>query len=229
LQDVTMIADRSRVAELMDEPGLDPALHRQALAGLRRINRLSRCAATLWPFVREAARRVSPQPVRVLDLACGSGDNMLALAQLAERTGVSVECAGCDVSPMAVETARLAARNHGVAAVSFFQCNVLEEPLPTDYHVLTCSLFLHHLSEEQAVDLLRRIAAATRDLVLISDLRRTRLGMTLAWLAGHALTRSPVVAVDESEVAWLARRSGLAGFRLVRRWPQRWVLSWRKS
>lgn len=233
-----MIAERMRVAELMDDPALDAGLHRQALSGLRRINRLSRSAAALWPFVRDMAAAIAPKPLRILDLACGSGDNMMALARHAHRNELDIECAGCDVSSVAVETANEAAVRTRVAGVSFFKHDVLNELLPDDFDVLTCSLFMHHLTDQQAADLLRRMATAARLMVLVSDLRRTRLGMALAWIAGRTLTRSPVVAVDairsvaaafdDAEVAGLAKWSGLENYQLVHRWPQRWVLCWRK-
>jgi 2-polyprenyl-3-methyl-5-hydroxy-6-metoxy-1,4-benzoquinol methylase len=233
-----MIAQRCREAELMDSPELEPSLHLGALAGLRRINVVSRAAATLWPFLEEVSRTIQPAPLRVLDLACGSGDNLMGLAALARQAGVAIRCEGCDASPLAVETATRDAHRRGLQAVSFHQRNVLEEDLPRGYHIVTCSLFFHHLSDEQAVDLLTRMAAATNDMLLVSDLRRTRVGLTLAWVASRALTRSPVVHVDairsvaaafsESEILRLANRSQLHHCRLVRRWPQRWVLSWRK-
>jgi 2-polyprenyl-3-methyl-5-hydroxy-6-metoxy-1,4-benzoquinol methylase len=233
-----MIAQRCREAELMDSPELDRSLHLGALAGLRRINVVSRSAATLWPFVAEVWRTVQPTPLRVLDLACGSGDIVMALAAHARRVGVAIQSDGCDASPLAVDTAEREAHRRRLQNVSFHQRDVLEDQLPRGYHVVTCSLFMHHLTEEQAIDLLRRMAAATSDMLLISDLRRTRVGLAMAWVASRALTRSPVVRVDairsvaaaftEREISHLAERSQLHNCRLVRRWPQRWVLSWRK-
>jgi 2-polyprenyl-3-methyl-5-hydroxy-6-metoxy-1,4-benzoquinol methylase len=233
-----MIARRCRKAELMDAPELDRSLHLGALAGLRRINVVSRSAATLWPFLSQVVQAIRPEPLRVLDLACGSGDIVMTLASQARRAGLLIQCDGCDASPLAVETATCEARRRKLQNVSFHQRNVLDDQLPSGYDIVTCSLFLHHLSDEQAVDLLRRMAAATRDMLLISDLRRTMVGLTMAWVASRALTRSPIVRVDairsvaaaftESEIASLVKRGQLHNCRLVRRWPQRWVLSWRK-
>ena len=50
------LARRDRQPELMDDPALDPAEHRVALAALARINRISRSAGILWPAVKELAR-----------------------------------------------------------------------------------------------------------------------------------------------------------------------------
>ncbi len=199
---------------------------------------VSRSAATLWPYLATVSRTIQPTALHVLDLACGSGDIVMALAERARRVGVPIKCDGCDASPLAVDTAKREARRRGLQSVSFHQRNVLEDQLPSGYHVVTCSLFMHHLTEQQAVDLLRRMAAATSDMLLISDLRRTLVGLAMAWVASRALTRSPVVRVDairsvaaaftESEISRVADCSELHNSRLVRRWPQRWVLSWRK-
>jgi hypothetical protein len=56
--------------ELMDQPGLDPIQHQQALLGLARINGLTRSAACFFPSIRRhaklnPARRLrEPQPLR---------------------------------------------------------------------------------------------------------------------------------------------------------------------
>src|SRR5687768_8137497 len=75
--------------ELMDRPDLDPALHTQALRGLRRINALSRSAAPFWRALAPVLRAHTGPPLRVLDIACGSGDNLLRLASKARRAGLS--------------------------------------------------------------------------------------------------------------------------------------------
>ena len=73
---------------------------------------------------------------------------------------------------------------------------MLDGPLPEDYDIVMCSLFLHHLDDEMAVDLLSKMAAAARRLVVVNDLRRSTIGYLLAWLGCRLLTRSPVVHVD---------------------------------
>ena len=101
-----------------------------------------------------------------------------------------------------------------------------------------CSLFLHHLDEEPAAQLLRVMAAAARRLVLVNDLRRGWDGLLLAHFAGLCLTRSPVVRVDAvrsvraaftlAEARRLAATAGLAGASVSRRWPARFLLTWQR-
>ena len=47
---------RARVDEQMDDPGIDPAMHAQALAGLARLNAWSRSDRLLWPAIEREAR-----------------------------------------------------------------------------------------------------------------------------------------------------------------------------
>jgi SAM-dependent methyltransferase len=76
---------RERVAEVMDQPGIDPGEHALALAGLRRINAISRCSASLFAPIRQLAERQRGTSLRVLDLACGGGDTAIDLALMARR------------------------------------------------------------------------------------------------------------------------------------------------
>ncbi len=222
----------------MDQPDLDPVEHRNALRGLRRINVVSRSAAILWPEVAAVARQIHPRTLRFLDLACGGGDNAVALAARAQLAGLSIEVHGCDISHLAISVARQGAEATDAKNVQFSQLNVLEEPLPRGYHIVSCSLFLHHLDESQVIHLLGKMAEAATEAVLINDLQRSWLGLGLAWIGCRLLTRSPVVHIDGprsvaaafavSEICSLAGRSGLDGATVRQHWPQRWLLAWRK-
>jgi 2-polyprenyl-3-methyl-5-hydroxy-6-metoxy-1,4-benzoquinol methylase len=223
--------------EWMDDPRLDAGMHRRALVGLARLNRLSRSAQILWPEVRELVRENKAASLSILDVACGAGDVTIKLWQQAARAGLNARVTGCDLSPRAVEYAAERARR-AKATVDFQQCDVFAKALPPGYDVVLCSLFLHHQTEAKAIELLRRMAHAARQLVLVNDLLRTPTGYALAWLATRLATRSPVVHADGpqsvaaaftlQEAADLGRQAGMNGAIVRRRWPCRFLLSWRK-
>jgi hypothetical protein len=74
--------------------------------------------------------------------------------------------------------------------------------------------------------------------VLVDDLVRGRGGFALAWAGCRLLSRSRVVRHDgpvsvaaaftPAEALSLARRAGLEGATIVRHWPQRFLLEWRR-
>lgn len=223
---------RRRHAEWMDEPDIDPRLHRDALRGLERINVVSATVPAVWAPLARLWRRHHGAGLSLLDVACGAGDVAIGVARRARQEGVTLAVDACDISPTAVAYAVERARRADVD-VRFFEHDVMTAPLRV-YDVVVCSLFLHHLDEDEAVRLLRTLDATARLLVIVSDLDRSRLGLVLAWLGTRLLSRSPVVHVDSlrsvraaftrAEAAALAARAGLTSCHLTAHWPCRWRL-----
>ena len=122
------------------------------------------------------------------------------------------------------------------AGPQFFVADALAGPPLPAADIVTCSLFVHHLDEAGAVALLARLSAASRHLLLVTDLRRTRAGLALASVAARLATRSPVVHADApasvraaftpDEARQLAQRAGLRDAVVSRVFPQRWLLRW---
>ncbi|WP_337173318.1 methyltransferase domain-containing protein [Paludisphaera sp.] len=223
---------RRRSPEVMDQPGLDPAEHGRALEALRRVNLFSATTRAMWPRIREFAKG-RPGPIRLLDVACGGGDFAARIARKARREGMALEVAGCDVSEYAVAHATEHARRSGVAA-NFFKHDVLADPFPEGFDVVTCSLFLHHLDEPEAVGLLRAMKRAG-GLLLVDDLERGRSGWLLAYAGIRILSRSAVAHVDgplsvegaftRDEARALAEAAGWDRPEAVARFPRRFLLT----
>jgi 2-polyprenyl-3-methyl-5-hydroxy-6-metoxy-1,4-benzoquinol methylase len=222
----------------MDRPDLDPVRHCHALRGLERINWLSGSAGILWPSIRRLAEESNGLPLRVLDVACGAGDLSIGLFRRAARAALSVQFAAIDKSSTALDYARQRAEMAG-AKINFLHLDALSGDFPQDYDVLFSSLFLHHLNEEQAVKLMERMVRAARKMVLISDLVRSRLGWTAAYLATRLVTTSDVVHTDgprsvegaftQEEAISLAHQAGLHDATVRLCWPFRFLLTWRRT
>ncbi len=230
--------DRVLEPELMDDPNLEKNLHRQALQGLRRINRISGSAGILWPSIRHLAHQSPGGSLRILDIATGSGDVPIALWWKAQQDGLSIEMNGCDKSPEAIDYARQSA-DESAARIQFFTWDVLANGIPAGYDVVTCSLFLHHLRIEEAGRLLKNMAHSARRLILMNDLVRSQTGLLAAHLGTSLLTRSPIVRIDGPrsvraaftihEIRELAEKSGLTGFSITPHWPFRFLFVWSRQ
>jgi 2-polyprenyl-3-methyl-5-hydroxy-6-metoxy-1,4-benzoquinol methylase len=225
-------ARRRLEGELMDDPSLDVDAHVRALDGLRRINLVSRTAALLWRPIADVAR--SQGSVSLLDLATGGGDVAIALKRRARRAGLPLRVDACDISAVALRVAAERAERASVA-VNLFQLDVLADPIPPGYDIVTAALFLHHLSDDEIVLLLRKASAAAPRLV-ISDLIRSPTGYGLACVGTRLLSTSRVVHVDGlrsvraaltlAEARRLADRAGLAQAQIGRHWPARFLMTW---
>ena len=222
----------------MDQPGLDPQAYQAALLGLGRINALTRSASCFYPDIRRLAKLNPARRFRLLDVACGGGDTVRAISRMAQREGIDLEVHGCDISAEAISLARAAAEAEGLET-HFFQTDAINSPLPGGYHLITTSLFLHHLTQADAESLLRSMAAATLDQLLVHDLIRSHIDLLLTWIGTRLLSRSPIVHIDGplsvggafqlKEVAQLAAAAGLMGAQITQFWPERFLLSWSRD
>lgn len=212
--------------ELMDDPELDPVLHRKALKGLGRLNYLGNahgiiCREIFKGLDRDVAGRV------VLDVACGSGD---FLGSLFQSYSGEVSGLGLDISPTAINQARQKWNSN----IQFQVMDVLDEKVELPIcDVAVCSLFFHHLSNKDAEVLLGKMVRSALEKVIILDLERSLFNWLMIGLAAHLVTRSHIVHYDSkrsveagwhvSELKALAKKSEAGRFRMKRRFPS-WIL-----
>ena len=212
----------------MDNPALPHEDHNHALRGLARINALSRA----WAPIARAIKPLATEPITILDVATGSADVPLALApQFANATW-----SACDLSPQALIIAQAKA-NARATNLNLFTHDVVMNPFSRTFDVVLCSLFLHHLEPTDVTRVLQHMAAATRRLLVVHDLRRTRPGLALAHIVPKLLTRSHVVHIDAvksvhaaytiPELRTLAHDAGLTTASIEPTFPQRMLLTWK--
>lgn len=227
---LTDLTSRVREPEIMDRPDLDPVEHRRALDGLARLNVAAMSSRAFLGPLLDWSRRLN-RPLRVLDVASGAGDSLIALKRAAIRRGLALDAFGCDRSRTAAEHATERARRAGVE-IRFQVADVLlDRDAPVEADIVLNSLFVHHLSEQETVGFLRRMTGWAKHGVIIVDLLRTRLDYALAFASSRLLTRSHVVHFDAlasvraayslEEVGELTRRAEITNARIERIWPER--------
>lgn len=227
---LTDLKSRVREPEIMDRPDLDPSEHRRALDGLARLNVAAMSSRAFLGPLLNWSRRLN-RTLRILDVASGAGDSLIALKRAATRHGLALEAFGCDRSPTAIEHASERARRAGVE-VGFQVADVLlDQDAPVEADIVLNSLFVHHLSEQETIGFLRRMTRWAKHGVIIVDLLRTRFDYALAFASSRLLTRSPVVHFDAlasvraaytlSEIRDLTQRAAIANARIERIWPER--------
>ena len=231
--------ERRVAPELMDVPGLDPAAHAAALAGLRRINAWSGTVRQMARPLLAVARHGGLTKLTLLDIACGGGDVPVGVAQTMAQHGIEVELMLVDASATALRVAQALARQAGIPCQTV-QADALG-PLPVPAaDAVTSSLYLHHVAARRdAVSLLRQMAACARRIVVVSDLQRSRVGLALAWTACRVLSRSAIVHHDGpasvraawtcEELADLAAEAQLRGAQVRPAWPWRLLLVWQRA
>jgi 2-polyprenyl-3-methyl-5-hydroxy-6-metoxy-1,4-benzoquinol methylase len=227
--------------EDMDDPALDPAAHRLALMGLARLNRISFTAISIWhvlerQYLADRAKQKGSESWSVIDIATGGGDLPVWLAKKAKLKGYNWQVAGADRSPVALECAAQKAAAADVE-VEWLELDATRDSLPPCDWIIS-SLFFHHLDDSTLVELLKRMAQAARQGILIDDLERTVLNRALVFIGAHLLSTSDIVHKDSdrsvraaftlSEMAVLAKSAELQRVQISSRFPARFQLLWQR-
>lgn len=195
-----MTLARVRVDELMDQPGIEESRHLAALAGLRRLNQVSQISSLLFAQIKHRIARHrmvyrNDRPLRVLDVASGSGDLPIDWLLRAKRRNLSLQVTALDRSDVALEAASKAAHEAGVE-LGTVQRDCLQSGLPVGFDVVTCSLFMHHLDPPDVSNLVHEMWRAASQSIVICDLERSRANLALVAASSRLLSRSDIVHHD---------------------------------
>lgn len=204
--------------ELMDRPDASAAELEAALQSLRDLNRYFGSYRLVDNFVR---RWIKPgDHLQIVDLATGSADIPRLIADHARRIGAAVEIAAVDSQPQTIESARRLS-----AGYPEIQCelgDVMTFGSTSAFDLVICSLALHHFSEADAVQLLRRCRELSRRFVLVADLRRGFLATVGVYLLTAVIFRDHMTRHDGrasaarafscAELRAMARQAGWENF-----------------
>ena len=221
--------------ELMDEPEQDRAQLARSLADLRAVNRWLGGTRVALHHLEELVER-HPQPsYRLLDVATGSGDIPLRVAEWARHRDLEIEIVATDNHPGTLALAR----EHTAAdpAVRTQHADALSLPWPDEsFDVALLSTSLHHFDDERdCLRVLREMYRVSRIGLIVNDLARSRAALLGArLLAATAWRTHPVTRHDgplsvrrsftPAELRSLASRAGFAKSRVQAHFPFRLAL-----
>ena len=229
---------RQEIAEWMDDPSITDERLAEALADLRRTNRLlgayAASDAVLDPLL---CRR---DEVRILDLGCGGADYLSHFVRRGTRLGCTTHVVGLDANPVTVGHARAHLDTSLPPALRFRARAEIGDALSLPYDdnafdVAHAALFLHHLHGPAAPQLLREMDRVSRVGLIVNDLHRHRLAYAGIWLLSRLLRMAPMVQHDgpisvlrgftRAELHALAHSAGLPRPAVRWHWAFRWTLS----
>jgi SAM-dependent methyltransferase len=180
---------RRRSYEVIDDPGVDPAIITRSLEDVERANCIfggTRSAIAELEPVLDAL----PRSASLLDVGTGTGDIAVAARKAAEEHGVLLTTIGLDVSAPLVNRHR--ARNNYVVRGDALRLPFRDRSID----VVLCSQLLHHFDGARAGILLREMDRVARVRVVVSDLRRSRIAAAGIWVASFVLGFHPVTRHD---------------------------------
>jgi 2-polyprenyl-3-methyl-5-hydroxy-6-metoxy-1,4-benzoquinol methylase len=204
--------------ELMDRPQPVSAELEVDLRNLRHLNRYFGSYRLIKHFLRRWLGR--GDRARVLDLATGSGDIPRLVVDHGREVGAAVTVDAIDQQRSTIEIAR--GLSTAYPEIDFHEADVFSFAPSQRYDIVMCSLALHHFTESDAIELVRRCRELSAKYVLVADLRRGALATLGVYLLTALVFREPMTQTDGrrsaerafsfAEFRSLAERAGWKNF-----------------
>ena len=220
----------------MDAADVDPRLLDDSLRFIRRVNLLLGYTRATISHLQRFSRAWRPgQRVTMLDFATGSADVPLAIVAWGRRRGFDVRVVGLDLHETTCDLARAATRHE--PAIEIVRGDALDPPFDDGtFDYALSSMFLHHLSDDDAVKVLAAMGrVAQRGIVAADLLRHAR---AYAWISVLTLLSNPIVRHDarvsvaqaftQCEALQLRDRAGVEFAGFYRHFGHRFVLAGEK-
>ena len=225
---------------MMDDYSITDERLRDALYGLRQVNRWLGGYASVRNALNPLAARRPGQTLRLLDLGTGLADIPADLVRWGTHRGIDLQVTGVEANPATAAYARRHLDERLPPSLRRRVTIVEGDAMELDFEagsfdVVMAALFLHHFAFEQVVRLLRIMTRLAGDGIVVSDLHRHPLAYWSIRVLGKLLPTSEMFEHDaplsvrrgfwRQELVQMADEAGLADYRVQWRWAFRWVLT----
>lgn len=229
-----MFRNRTYKKELLDGDAIPFADIRRNMQELDFINqRLGGHRITLDGFQKLAGRL--KEPVSVVEIGCGGGDNLRVLKQWAHKKGLAVTLSGIDWNK---ECILFAQQNPGNKGISFIHNDYRKVILEQRPHIIFSSLFCHHFTDEELVEQLDWMRQNCTLGFFINDLHRHPLayysikGLTHLFSKSYLVKNDAPLSVRRSFIKkdWerLLAAAQIDAYSCTWKWAFRWLVVHRK-
>lgn len=228
---------RSYKPELLDRDDI-PFLHIQKnMEELDSINHwLGGHAITLKGLQQLLQHWKGEVPLRIAEIGCGGGDNLRVIGNWARKRGYDVELTGIDINKECIAFARDRKSN---SEIEFIVSDYRDVQFQQPPHILFSSLFCHHFTDEQLVEMLQWMKEQSTLGFFINDLHRHPFAYySISWLT-RAFSRSYLVRNDaplsvqrgfvRKEWQALFHRAGINAWNCRWCWAFRWLITYRHT
>jgi 2-polyprenyl-3-methyl-5-hydroxy-6-metoxy-1,4-benzoquinol methylase len=170
---------RTQLPEIMDDFDMQGEILRDALDKIARINQLlGGNQLTLNGVKSLLSKNPLNRKITIVDVGCGNGDMLRALADYANTNKLDVDLIGIDANKFTVDYAKELSLSY--PNIKYSCEDIFEEHFSTlQYDIVLCTLTLHHFKDDEIIKLLKVFHANARLGIVINDLQRSSVSYRL--------------------------------------------------
>lgn len=224
---------RSETVEIMDDLNCSGPIVDQTLLELEFINKwLGGNSVTLSGLNKVLVSCSSPS-LKIADLGCGGGDMLVLIKNQLVKKNRKGTFTGVDANPNIVEYAKKNTASH--VDINFKAIDVLSQEFQQEsFDIVFATLFFHHFTRHQLINLFKHLNNTTRCGIVINDLHRHSLAYYSIKFLTKIFSKSPMVINDaplsvhrgftRAELDEILSAAGITSYSLKWKWAFRWQL-----
>jgi 2-polyprenyl-3-methyl-5-hydroxy-6-metoxy-1,4-benzoquinol methylase len=229
--------ERSYKKELLDGDGIPFADIKQNLEELSLINHKLGGHKINIKGIRTVLRNSGlNKAVRVLEIGCGGGDNLQGLKNYFQERDIPFKLTGVDIKKECIDYAKEQSANSGIEFIcsDYKNFEITEKP-----HVIFSSLFCHHFTNSELVEMLKWKYENSVFGFFINDLRREPVAyhsiriLTKIFSKSYLVKNDAPLSVKRAFIKqdWnkLFSRAGIWDYEVEEEWAYRWLVTCKKE
>lgn len=227
------LSKRSEAIEIMDDLNASGPIIGQTLRELEFINKWLGGNAITLNGLEKILSSCSKPAVTVADLGCGGGDLLMLISRELKKKKMTGNLVGIDANPNIIAYAQ----NHTASdpAITYRALNIFSDEFrQLKFDIVFATLFFHHFTREQLIDLFAHLKQVTACGIVVNDLHRHPLAYHSIRLLTSMFSKSEMVKNDapvsvhrgfsRKELKEILQAAGISRYSLTWKWAFRWQL-----
>ena len=223
---------RSGEKELLDELNIPQGLLFKNLRELDILNRKTGGHAISLKGIRQLITD-HHKIYHIVDLGCGSGDALKAIADWARSNNYKLKLTGVDRNVDAIDYLKIHCADYPeISGITADYQDYLNRNESID--IVHCALFCHHLNDSELISLFAYIRQHVKTGFIINDLQRYWLAYYSAWLFTRLLNGTKLAKNDgpvsvlrgfkTDELTSLLNKANIRKFAIQKEWIFRFLI-----
>ncbi len=224
---------RSSELELMDDFSSGGEMMTQTLKELENVNQFLGGTSLTISSLNQVISKNKTLGYTIADLGCGGGYTLKHLSDWAKKKNLKLNLIGVDANPNIIEIAKKNTcdySNIDFLAEDIFSSQFKEKK----FDIIHSSLFTHHFTDEEFIDLLKIWKQQAKVAIVINDLHRHWVSYYFTKWVIRALSKSEMVRFDSvlsiqrsfkrKELISILEKAGIKNYKLSWKWAFRWKI-----
>ena len=167
----------------------------------------------------------------IVEIGCGGGDNLRIIQNWCNEKDIEVKITGVDINNECIQFAKERSFNKGI---NFIRSDYRLMHFETSPDIIFSSLFCHHFSDEELIEMMQWMARNSRLGFFINDLHRHPLAYYSIKILTRFFSRSYMVKHDaplsvkrgmqKKEWVEILSSAGIRKYKIKWQWAFRWLI-----